>query len=87
MRGDAIVSVAAVGGWLCPLGAGLLAEVRLRMPLPVVAARRRRSVPKPIPRIDLAELTPRVSTEAIHAGARANVTCVTPLGDETASTS
>jgi hypothetical protein len=29
----------------------------------------------------------RFSTEAVHTGARANVTCVTPLGEETASTS
>jgi hypothetical protein len=26
------------------------------------------------------------STEAVHTGARVNVTCVTPLGEETAST-
>jgi RibD C-terminal domain len=29
---------------------------------------------------------PRFSTEAVHTAARVNVTCVTPLGEETAST-
>jgi hypothetical protein len=29
---------------------------------------------------------PRFSTEAVHTPARVNVTCVTPLGEEVAST-
>jgi hypothetical protein len=32
-------------------------------------------------------LRPGFSTEAIHTAARVNVTCVTPLGEELASTS
>jgi hypothetical protein len=54
-----------------------------------VDADARGGVPSVFPRLSVRcheSSRPSLANLAVHAGARVNVTCVTPLGEETAST-